>query len=202
MKIERFDKFRPNKGPKGKDLSKFVRFGGLDLKNQKGYGSDTFHAPPATRGFYAFPKCAQEFFLIGSMDKFQPGTMPKDPDWSKLSGEEATKVSTQHDKKRRKILQNIRKEFTKTDGNIWHHLGEFCKPVDIIDRHGSWVKTTIEIWQKAFSKSSLNNRYGEDFMGDKFSGGKGRGIDSVNSARGINGMYCRDNLEVFFDEKV
>ena len=149
--IKKFESF----GPKGKDLTTFVRFGGLDLKNQQGHGKDNFHSPPATRGFYAFPKIAQSLFLIGS------------------------------------------KEFVKTDGDIWHHLGEYCKPNEVISRHNSWVKTSIATWQKAFSKSSLNNRYGEDFNGST-----GRGENSINSTRGINGYYSKDEYEVFFDEKV
>ena len=187
--------FRKFNGPKGKDLSVFVRFGGLDLKNQKGYGKDTFHAPPASRGIYAFPKIAQEHFLVGSLDKFQPSILPKDPDWDKMTDDDYKK----HEKRRKRIYSNIRKEFRKTTGNIWHHLGEHCKPNEIIDTHGSWVKTDIATWQKAFSKASLTDRYGEDFGGRS---NKGRGEHSINAARGITGMYAKDRYEVFFDEKV
>lgn len=199
--MAKIKKFKDFKGPKGKDLSTFVRFGGLDLKTQRGYGrSDTFHSPPASRGFYAFPKCAQEMFLIGSMDKFQPGTMPKEPKWNDLPDEDYKEISKTHSKRQRKILQNIRKEFKKTTGNIWHHLGEHCKESDIISRHGSWVKTTIDTWQKAFSKTSLKNRYGEDWAA--WGSARGRGESSINSTRGISGAYSKDHYEVFFDEKV
>ena len=36
---------------KGKDLYQFVRFGGMNLKKQKGYSDKaySFHAPPANR---------------------------------------------------------------------------------------------------------------------------------------------------------
>jgi hypothetical protein len=196
-KISTFKKF---KGPKGKDLSIFVRFGGLDLKNQKGHtkNNPTYHSPPTTRGFYAFPKSMQELFLIGSMDKFQPHIFPKDKiDWDKLSYEEGEKQSQELDIRHKKIRQRIRKEFVKTSGNIWHHLGDYCKPQEIIDTHGSWVKTTIQCWQKAFSKRSLNDRYGEDF-----GTGKGRGESSINNTRGLSGYYSKDDYEVFFDEKV
>jgi hypothetical protein len=58
-------------GVKGKNLNIFVRFGGLNLKKQEGYSNSpsSFHQPPASRGFYAMPKVAQEFFLIGSLDR-------------------------------------------------------------------------------------------------------------------------------------
>jgi hypothetical protein len=33
----------------------FVRYGRMHLTKQKGFGEDSFHAPPAPIGFYAFP---------------------------------------------------------------------------------------------------------------------------------------------------
>ena len=67
---------------KGKTLHIFVRFGGLDLKNQKGYTAEqkTYHAPPAKKGFYAMPRVAQEQFLIGSL-RYQPDILPKTPQY-------------------------------------------------------------------------------------------------------------------------
>ena len=198
--MAKIDSFKDFKGPKGKDLSVFVRFGGVNLKQQKGYTNNnpTYHSPPSRRGFYAFPKSMQEHFLIGSIDKYQPGIFPKDKiDWNKIDDVEYDKVSKDVNRKYRKIKRTIRKEFTKTTGNIWHHLGEYCKPSDIIDQHGSWVKTTIQVWQKAFSKRTLNDRYGEDFWK-----GNGRGETSINNARGLSGYYSKDDYEVFFDEKV
>lgn len=196
---------------KGKDLTIFVRFGGLDLKNQKGFGNKTFHSPPSSRGVYAFPKIAQEMFLIGSLDKFQPGILPKSPEYprdkeveidgvKKLSREDREKWQKDVDsfdweenrKQVKKRYAEIRKEFKKTKGNIWHHLGDFCKVSEVIDRNGSWVKTSIYDWQKAFSKSSINNRYGEDMFS----------TNSINSTRGISGFFSKDHYEVFFDEKI
>lgn len=173
---------------KNKDFTKFVRFGGLDLKNQKGFGRDTFHAPPASRGFYAFPKFVQEFFLIGSMNSFQPGTYPKELE----SGSDIKKQEA-YWKRRDLILSNIRKEFTKSEGNIWHHLEEYTSNHEIVDRHGSWVKTSIKEWKKAFSKMSLDHRYGLD---PKY------GFKSINDINGITGYFSKDHCEVFFDEKV
>ena len=89
-------------------------------------------------------------------------------------------------------LRKLRKEFTKTDGNIWHHLGDFIKRSDILDEHGSWVKTTIDVWKKALSKSSLNDRYGAPAFSER----------SINKTKGITGYYSKDHYEVFFDEKV
>lgn len=181
--------------PKGKDLSVFVRFGGANLKPQKGYGNDTFHSPPAPRGIYAMPKVVQVFFLVGSIGKFQPGTMPKEKsrdEIEKMTHEEAHEYWSAQEPFMKRIRM-FRKEFRKTDGNIWHHLGQFVPRNEVIAEHGSWVKTSIKTWQKAFSKHSIQNRYGEDGIVRR---------TSIDQARGINGYYNEDHFEVFFDEKI
>lgn len=171
---------------KGKDICVFVRFGGVNLKTQKGYEATptTFHKPPAKRGFYAMPKIAQEYFLLGAINEYQPGTVAKIKD-----GEDYDIW----DKKRKKSMSLRRKEFKKTKGFIWHHLGEYCDNNEIILRHGSWVKTTIKHWVVAFKRMSINLRYGESW---NFS------VKSINDAKGIIGFYSKDHCEVFFDEKV
>lgn len=189
---------------KGKDLSVFVRFGGVSLKKQKGYSAspETYHAPPAPRGFYAMPKVAQEFFLLGSLEKFQPSTVPKR---SEYPGDDATKEELDKwenydwdafQKRKDNSMSAMRKEFKKSDGNIWHHLEEYTTNVEIMERHGSWVKTSISAWMKAFSKMSLEHRYGNRSSGFDFS------VKSINDARGILGIYSKDHCEVFFDEKI
>ena len=47
---------------------KFARFGGLSSVNQRGYKSntDSFHAPPCRRGFYAFVWPHYDFFLLSN----------------------------------------------------------------------------------------------------------------------------------------
>jgi hypothetical protein len=178
---------------KGKNLNIFVRFGGLDLKNQKGYGNDTFHSPPCTRGFYAMPLVAQELFLIGSIDTYQPGIMPKEPH-KKKDYVDTEEVWNNHSKKRKKILSSMRKQFIKTEGNIWHHLAKWTDRNEIIAEHGSWCKSSIKSWQKSFSRMSLEHRYGEKWNGDS--------TKNINNVRGLLGWYSKDHCEVFFDEKV
>lgn len=217
-----FEEEKPKgKGPKGKDLSIFVRFGGLDLKTQKGYSSKednkTFHAPPAPRGFYAMPKVLQEFFLIGSLDKTQPHVFPKAPEYpehkeikGELSKEDEEKWKKErdafdwekHNKNVGKRYTEIRKEFKKTEGTIWHHLVDQVPNNEVLGRKGSWVKTSIKTWQKAFNKESLKNRYGENWDRNDKGEFAGRGETSINKARGITGFYSKDQYEVFFDEKV
>ena len=181
--------------PKVKDLYTFVRFGGLDLKNQKGYKTTnkTFHSPPVKRGFYAMPKVAQEFFLLGGMRYYQPGILPEYGDDSQNWTKEQWK---EFNDRCERAMSSIRKEFCKKDGNVWHHLIEQTPANEILDRDGSWIKTSMKAWGKAFGKMSLQNRYGE----------KRDGIDgtvqSINEAKGITGWYSKDHCEVFFDEKV
>ena len=164
---------------KGKDIFTFVRFGGLDLKNQKGFSQDpeTYHQPPASRGFYAMPKIAQELFLVGSLDSTQPGVFAKDD-----KGVENY---------RRDKLRQIRKEFKKTEGEIWHHLEEYTNHKDVLQRHGSWIKTDIKVWAKAFSKMSTIMKWG-----------RSQSLGGEIYPRGITGIYSKDHCEVFFDEKV
>lgn len=146
----------------------FVRFGGLDLKTQKGYkpNPETFHSPPSRRGIYCFPLKAIELFLIGG-------------GYDKLSSDQKLRM---------------RKEFTHS-GNVWHHLGQHCKPHEIIGRHGSWVKTSVSGWKKAFTKESLANRY-RTWEGSR--------TTSINEPvrSGVCGFTVKDHYEVFFDEKV
>ena len=168
---------------KGKEIYKFIRFGTLDLKNQKGFGSDTYHSPPASRGFYAMPYILQCRFLIGSIDEYQPGTTPK------FRPEENY---DEWDKRYKKAVSKMKKIFVRKKGNIWHHLEEYADQAEIIARNGAWVKTSIAHWAKCVSKSSLNDRYGEKYISD---------IKSINETKGISGYYSKDHYEVFFDEK-
>ena len=120
------------------------------------------------------PKITQEFFLIGSLPLTQPYNFPKPH--NDISGEKSNMVYTL-----------IRKEFVvKNDSNLWHHLN--VKNCDALERNGSWVKTTLKVWEKAISKESIKLRI--------------ESSHDVNSARGVVGHYSKDHFEVFFDEKI
>lgn len=164
-------------------LNIFVRFGGLDLKNQHGYSREqkTFHAPPAKRGFYAFPKVAQELFLVGSLDRTQPSVLPK----MKHDGSWEVQDYDNYEKKRRRALFLTRREFHKSSGTVWHHLEQHVSNNNIIQRHGSWVKTTIKVWLLAFKKESVTCRASSSFETSR-----------------MFGYFSKDHLEVFFDTKV
>jgi len=215
QRANRHPTFRGNEamsvlGPKGKDLSIFVRFGGLNLKRQRGYSQTQtgFHKPPAPRGFYAFPKVAFEIFLIGSIETYQPSNFPSVEkqealDWQSFSNEASKEFAewrarkAAYDRQRRRAFSLVRKEFRKSHGAVWSHLMETVRRHEIIAAHGEWVKTTMREWRRAFSKQSLRQR-----MNTEISPGV-RGVRSVNDAGGgIFGDHGRDHFEVFFDEKV
>ena len=186
---------------KGKDLYQFVRFGGMNLKKQKGYSDKaySFHAPPANRGFYAMSKVAQEFFLIGSLETTQPGVFSKRKDRPEgITLAEEEEFWDKQEKDRKKKIRSIRREFRKNKGNVWHHLNDFVPNNEIIDRHGSWVKTSISVWKKGFIKHSIQSRYGDKNTYRDIS------TNSINNPlrSGLFGVYSKDHLEVFFDEKV
>lgn len=169
---------------KNKNPYLFVRFGSLNLKKQKHYieVDKSFHNPPVKFGFYAMPYILQEWFLIGSIAKFQPEVFGKEINYNDIDWEK-------HEKKIKKIKQQIRKIFEKKEGFIWHHL-DVKNPVKI---SGSWNKSTMKTWEKALRKTILRERMSTDWQEVK---GK------ISEIKGINGYYSKDHYEVFIDEKI
>src|ERR1700761_2866241 len=126
-----------------KDLTHFVRFGGLDLVRQKGYGAADFHAPPAPRGFYAMPLIVQDLWLVSGLSWSQPAQWPKTPpdpyetespsaeqwqEWNDFDWEK-------HYQREEQMYPRIRKEFRKTTGYIWHHLDKYADNREVVARH-------------------------------------------------------------------
>ena len=171
----------------------FVRVGNLGPVKQKGFNSDDesmgMHKPPAIYGFYAMPFRFQEWFLIGSIDYFQPkifGCLDdknfKTPeggfDWDKQS------------KLRAKLIRQHTHKFTvDVTDELWHHLTDRVPNNEILQRHGAWVKTTVKAWEKALRKECINLRIES-------------GSGNVNNTRKRTGYYSKDHFEVFFDYKV
>lgn len=95
-------------------------------------------------------------------------------------------------------LKHAHKVF-KYEGLIWHHLGDHTTGT-ILQRSGTWVLTEFSVWEKAYLKYSLNDRYGEDFFGNTDK----RGAKSIQEIyrSGVSGFYSKDHYEVFIPEKV
>ena len=182
---------------KKKELTRFVRFGGLNLKKSKGFkeNSDGYHSPPAPKGFYAMPLIAQEFFLISSIEKYQPDNIPK----TKNIDFSIDINYDNYEKSRKLALTKIRKEFLKNEGTIWHHLIEYTPHHKVLDTHGSWIKTDIKDWELAFNTMSVALKAESIKFNRSDSDKYGIGINNI---RGITGFFSKDHCEVFFDEKV
>ena len=165
----------------------FVRFGKLGLVKQKAYNkSDSYHAPPAPRGFYAMPIRFQEYFLIGTLCYTQPEIFNLRAD------------DENFDNKRKKLYKTNFHTFNiDKDCEFWHHLP--VKNEDVLDRHGTWVKTTYRVWRKSISKESMKLRaFTLEFC--KRLGVRGSlGIENTMKR---TGSCSKDHFEVFFDKKV
>lgn len=73
------------------------------------------------------------------------------------------------------------------NGEIWYHIDYKIKKEEILDRHGSWVKTSIKTFEKAFNRYRLNNKL------------KDTGGNLILKTSSKNGHYCLDELEVFIE---
>ena len=188
---------------KNKDPNHFIRFGSLNLKKQKGFGKDSFHAPPTRYGFYAMVFFLQELFLVSSLDKTQPEIFKKDKSksfddedyFNSLSDKDIDKYWQKKDLicvQNNKIKSLIRREFIKKDGNIWHHLSDNIKGVKVLAQHGSWIKTSMKDYAKILNRNLMIERCSHIDKKSK----------SINEIKGPNGWISKDHYEVFIDEKI
>ena len=166
----------------------FVRFGKLGLLKQKGYGINTFHAPPAPKGFYAMPIHFQEYFLISGIDQTQSDQL-NIPNMEKFRKPDGEIDWDEFSKKEKERYSAVRHEFIiKKDTEFWHHLDV---PNNVVlARHNDWVKTSYHAWKKAVDKENIRLR--------AYSGGE----KGVNSTKKRAANFTRDHFEVFFDSKV
>jgi hypothetical protein len=157
---------------KGKPLT-FVRFGGLSKVNQKMfYKDDTFHAPPAKKGIYAFIWPYIDNFLWG-------WKIPDVPD----------ETEEQWRKRKKAYIKKHRKKF-KYRGMIWTH---FVDATIEGRRKGSWVEIHTDELEKLLKKVKhidakrlMSFRPG-DIVTDPYKKGQG-------------GYMSRDHLEVFIEK--
>lgn len=198
--MRHIESFNENKSD---SMRTFVRFGKLGLIKQKGFGSDTFHAPPTTKGFYAMPLKFQEFFLVGSIESTQAKYLgyPKEPERDAPESE-----WEDYYKKKDKRFRAVRHEFViDQHTEFWHHLEDVVPNNEVTERYGSWIKTNYKTWLKAVSKERLKLRAEslEPWDRSKITPGERRDVPGgINSTRKRTGFYGIDHFEVFFDTKV
>ena len=226
---------------------KFARYGGLSSVNQEGYTptQETFHSPPASRGFYCFvwPYC--ESFLLGGSwtcwpwkvnskftyirDKEGNVVTDKHPDWesvtkgnkvfsiptknwnknqdarpdydSKLPDEEFDRICAELDKDwednhkdepKWMFAKKPSPKIFEFDGNLWHHLSDKLKQFQILKRHGSWVKSSVEDYRVALEKEMHDARSDEMVWMMKHK--------QMPSAKSPFRFYSKDHLECFIEK--
>lgn len=80
------------------------------------------------------------------------------------------------------------------EGELWHHLKEHTPNAEILEEHGSWVKSSFGAWADAFR---LTKHEDLKFVRDEVPWTRQLlHVDPYKSGRG--GCMARDHLEVFF----
>lgn len=95
----------------------------------------------------------------------------------------------------------IKKPHTFTySGLIWHHLYEYVKPIDIIESNGSWVKTTMKVYEEALNKI-ISVDMKDLIKIEKYGGLKYQFPNKINPyiGSGTRVSISKDHLEVFFE---
>ena len=174
----------------------FVRYGKLKPVKQKGVKSNSFHSPPCSKGFYAFPFGHEEMFLVAGLGYQKDVCLPT------ITKHE---VYRYHDRTRDKVVEHKdtyetpdiwlqKHRFTVSQRDlIWHHLGaHVLNPKDILQKRKEWVQTTVAVWRKTFNRV-LSKQQAETWKSLK--GGEGD-IREVKPG----GWYSKDHLEVFFEK--
>lgn len=84
-------------------------------------------------------------------------------------------------------------------GELWHHLGATTEPHEILERSGSWVKTSYSTFLKAFAKDKhLTAKDAHKSEWYDVSEITNRGKDPYKGSFGMS--YCKDHLEVFIEK--
>lgn len=80
------------------------------------------------------------------------------------------------------------------DGELWHHLGEYLKPYQILATKGRWYKSTVQDYREALEKKMHESRkFTMSHMFDK----NNKNVMSQKSAFRFSG---KDDLECFIEK--
>jgi len=212
MKFKAYHLIREDQKVFGKVI-RFMRFGGLSPVRQVGFKrwknvgnqhspnssgriSDpsnkndppTFHTPPARKGIYAFVWPFYDLFLV-PREKYQ---IKKDKNGKPIYfGDEG-------DEDRFPDLELPHPKLFDWNGPLWHHLGEWVNPKDIIATRGSWTKTSFPVFIDALRKDAHANT-STDFSRQWNPNGPYRPNWQFSKANPFR-HTSKDHLEVFIED--
>ena len=122
---------------------------------------------------------------INGDDGSEPFEQKKERNYYKLYGSitserpDGTFITYYYKPPKRKVFEY--------NGDIWHHINYKIKKHEILDKNGSWIKTSIKTFEKAFNRYKMNNRLKDT---------EGNLIFNTSTK---NGSKCMDVLEVFIE---
>jgi hypothetical protein len=138
------------------------------------------------------------------------------PDWQKYMDDESDTYQTVSTKKLKPnavpdkngeysyddyihyLIKDVKPKKFKYDGNIWHHLKEFVFPQEIIKEKGTWIYTTMDVYQKAFHRNYHDSK--KQMYRDKYHGiHDKKPFDIKYYPKNPLNYHAKDYLEVFID---
>lgn len=199
---------------------KFLRFGGLSPVIQYGYGNNTFHAPPAKKGIYAFPYPFIEWFLLGGNYADPKKSIVKNPtnriqylrdkkgnlidtnhpDYEKHSACDknwtADRRKTEEDDFYGVLYRPSSRKIFEYKGDIWHHLE--CKNNFVVNRHNDWILTNYKNYTDCLSKHIHKQKF--DRMHGKFMWLDSKTCFGGNTVlKAPQSFFNKDDIEVFIE---
>lgn len=103
-----------------------------------------------------------------------------------------------YDDKIHALIKRVHPKHFKHTGDIWHHLKEFVEPEEIIKERGSWVKTSMSTYLKAFKKNAHASKKEMRQNQTHYNDGK-FDISKADVCKDGLKYFCRDHLEVFIE---
>lgn len=165
----------------------FIRYGNLNpVKHKEHRNKVDYHVAPRVKGIYAFPRGHFGDFLITGtytygwnkflLDENEEKIHYEDfyEDWDVIKPEYRKKMKKQHIPRKAVCRQLIGDDYYIAykklpkkfyyRGLIWSPLEKYCDEKSIIARHGTWVKTSFDVYLKALHKCDINTRF-VNYMG-------------------------------------
>lgn len=203
----------------------FYRWGNLNPvkhKESRNKKDESMHVAPRVMGVYAFPRGYVERFLIGGDYTNHSNRILLDEDGNKidsndfwdLGGDEirpypkfkkllkklhirVKDVSEEYDGEKEYfyMIYKVRPHKFEYTGELWHHLGEYCEPSDIIERTKHWVKTSFKAYCRALHKCDTSERF-YSYLGCVL---ERKGKERHGNPHTHPSVFTKDHYEVFIE---